>query len=70
VSAAEVPVHEAKPGLLRRYLPILHWLPTYQRGWLAPDAVAAPSVTWRRAGAIDDVSRAAAIALSQAVEGR
>jgi sulfate permease, SulP family len=35
---------EAKPGLLQRYLPILHWLPSYQRTWFAADAVAALSV--------------------------
>jgi sulfate permease family protein len=36
--------HQAKPGLLKRYLPILDWLPKYQRQWLTPDAVAALSV--------------------------
>jgi high affinity sulfate transporter 1 len=39
-----VAVQKAKPSLVQRYLPILHWLPTYQRDWLAPDAVAALSV--------------------------
>jgi high affinity sulfate transporter 1 len=44
VSAPEVAAKQAKPGLLRRYLPILRWLPTYQRDWFAADAVAALSV--------------------------
>ena len=44
MSASAAVVGEAKPGLIRRYLPILHWLPTYQRGWFTPDAVAALSV--------------------------
>lgn len=35
---------EARPGLVRRYLPVLHWLPSYRRAWFAPDAVAALSV--------------------------
>ena len=30
---------------LRRYVPILEWLPKYQRRWLRPDAVAA-IVVW------------------------
>ncbi|HEX5859389.1 MAG TPA: sulfate permease [Microbacterium sp.] len=34
----------AKPGLAHRIFPILGWLPTYQRGWLAGDAVAGLSV--------------------------
>jgi SulP family sulfate permease len=44
VSAPEVAAHEARPGLVQRYLPILHWLPTYRRDWFTPDAVAALSV--------------------------
>ena len=35
---------QAKSGLLRRYLPIVGWLPAYHREWFAPDAVAALSV--------------------------
>jgi MFS superfamily sulfate permease-like transporter len=31
-------------GILRRYVPILRWLPTYDRRWLAGDAVAGLSV--------------------------
>jgi high affinity sulfate transporter 1 len=31
---------EPRPELLARYLPILGWLPGYQRGWLRIDAVA------------------------------
>jgi hypothetical protein len=27
---------EAKPGLLDRWLPIVGWLPTYDRKWLVP----------------------------------
>src|SRR4051812_28025827 len=30
-------------GHLRRYVPILGWLPQYERRWLKPDAVAGPS---------------------------
>ena len=33
-----------KPSVLRRYLPILGWLPGYERKWLAADAVAGLSV--------------------------
>ena len=33
-----------RPGLLHRYLPILGWLPHYDRKWLAGDAVAGLSV--------------------------
>jgi sulfate permease, SulP family len=44
VTAPTAALQEAKPGLLRRYLPILDWLPSYRREWLAADAVAALSV--------------------------
>lgn len=44
MSVSKVAVQEAKPGLLQRYVPILHWLPTYRRDWFAPDTVAALSV--------------------------
>ena len=33
-----------KPGLLSRYLPILHWLPHYNKSWLSSDIVAGLSV--------------------------
>jgi high affinity sulfate transporter 1 len=33
-----------KPGLLARYLPILHWLPHYNKAWLTGDIVAGLSV--------------------------
>ena len=33
-----------KPSVFRRYLPILGWLPGYERKWLAADAVAGLSV--------------------------
>jgi len=29
-----------KPGLLQRYIPMIAWLPQYQRGWLRPDFIA------------------------------
>jgi sulfate permease, SulP family len=32
------------PGLLRRYVPIFDWLPSYDRRWLPGDAVAGLSV--------------------------
>ena len=32
------------PTMLRRYVPILGWLPRYRRAWLEDDAVAAISV--------------------------
>lgn len=35
---------ETKPSLFERYLPILGWLPRYERKWLAADAVAGLSV--------------------------
>jgi len=33
-----------KPGLLSRYVPILHWLPRYDKAWLSGDIVAGLSV--------------------------
>lgn len=33
-----------KPGFLQSYVPILHWLPHYNRGWLAADIIAGLSV--------------------------
>jgi high affinity sulfate transporter 1 len=33
-----------KPGLLARYMPILHWLPRYNKAWLSGDIVAGLSV--------------------------
>jgi len=33
-----------KPGLLARYVPILHWLPHYNKAWLTGDIVAGLSV--------------------------
>jgi sulfate permease, SulP family len=44
VTAPPVAVHQVKPRLLQRYLPILDWLPKYQRQWFTLDAVAALSV--------------------------
>jgi MFS superfamily sulfate permease-like transporter len=35
---------QEKPGLLARYVPILHWLPRYDKAWLAGDTVAGLSV--------------------------
>ena len=34
------PQPSALARTLRRYVPILDWLPTYQRDWLRPDVVA------------------------------
>jgi high affinity sulfate transporter 1 len=33
-----------KPGLIARYVPILHWLPHYNKAWLSGDIVAGLSV--------------------------
>jgi sulfate permease, SulP family len=44
MSPLPAPQERIAPGLLRRSLPILHWLPTYERGWLKADAVAGLSV--------------------------
>jgi high affinity sulfate transporter 1 len=35
---------QEKPGILARYVPILHWLPRYQKAWLPGDTVAGLSV--------------------------
>ena len=32
--------HPPEPGRLVRWVPIASWLPRYQRGWLAGDAIA------------------------------
>jgi SulP family sulfate permease len=37
-------IERAPMGILRRYVPIVRWLPTYDRRWLAGDAVAGLSV--------------------------
>ena len=42
--AAIMPEEKKKPGLLARYLPILHWLPHYNKAWLSGDIVASLSV--------------------------
>ena len=42
--AVMVPQDKEKPGLLARYLPILHWLPHYNKAWLTGDIVACLSV--------------------------
>jgi sulfate permease, SulP family len=44
VSTTTEAVAASKPGLLRRYVPIVDWLPTYQRKWLVADALAGLSV--------------------------
>jgi sulfate permease, SulP family len=44
VSTFEASVEGSTPGLLRRYVPIVDWLPRYDRGWLKADAVAGLSV--------------------------
>ena len=33
-----------QPGILVRYLPILKWLPKYQRAWLRTDLIAGLTV--------------------------
>ena len=44
MSAVDAADRAARPGLLHRYIPILAWLPQYDRRWLAGDAVAGLSV--------------------------
>ena len=44
MTAAAADDAEATPSAIRRYLPILDWLPRYERKWLAGDAVAGLSV--------------------------
>jgi MFS superfamily sulfate permease-like transporter len=44
VSAVDAADAAGRPGLLHRYLPILAWLPRYDRKWIAKDAVAGLSV--------------------------
>ena len=44
VSAVDAPDAPGRSGLLYRYLPILGWLPHYDRKWIAKDAVAGLSV--------------------------
>ena len=42
---AVMPQHDKeKPGLIVRYVPILHWLPHYNKAWLSGDIVAGLSV--------------------------
>jgi high affinity sulfate transporter 1 len=42
--AAMMQQEKEKPGLLARYVPILHWLPHYNKAWLSGDIVAGLSV--------------------------
>ncbi len=42
--AAMMQQEKEKPGLLARYVPILHWLPHYNKTWLSGDIVAGLSV--------------------------
>ena len=44
MSASAVTDGKSRPSLLHRYLPILGWLPSYDRTWLKGDAVAGLSV--------------------------
>ena len=44
VSAVDAADVAATPSLLHRYLPILGWLPHYERKWITKDAVAGLSV--------------------------
>jgi high affinity sulfate transporter 1 len=42
--AAKTQQEKEKPGFLARYVPILHWLPHYNKAWLTGDIVAGLSV--------------------------
>ncbi len=42
--AAMMQQEKKKPGLLARYVPILHWMPHYNKAWLSGDIVAGLSV--------------------------
>ncbi len=42
--AAMMQQEKESPGLLARYVPILHWLPRYDKAWLSGDIVAGLSV--------------------------
>ncbi|MBT8363072.1 MAG: sulfate permease [Deltaproteobacteria bacterium] len=42
--AAMMQLEKKKPGLLARYVPILHWLPRYHKEWLTGDIIAGLSV--------------------------
>jgi SulP family sulfate permease len=42
--AAMMRPEKEKPSLLARYVPILHWLPQYNKAWLTGDVVAGLSV--------------------------
>jgi high affinity sulfate transporter 1 len=44
MSTSEAALERPAPSLIRRYLPILGWLPRYDPAWLKGDAVAALSV--------------------------
>jgi high affinity sulfate transporter 1 len=44
MSASAATLEEPKQGLLSRYVPIVGWLPRYDRRWLVPDALAGLSV--------------------------
>jgi MFS superfamily sulfate permease-like transporter len=43
-AAMSAPSAVSDSGLLRRYFPIVAWLPTYHRAWLKDDAIAGLSV--------------------------
>jgi high affinity sulfate transporter 1 len=44
MSTSAATLGEARPSLLQRYVPIVAWLPRYDRGWLVADALAGLSV--------------------------
>src|SRR5262245_48260614 len=44
MSTSAATLEDARRGLLHRYLPIVGWLPRYDRSWLVPDALAGLSV--------------------------
>jgi sulfate permease, SulP family len=39
-----VPIETSPPSIARRWLPVLSWLPAYQRAWLLPDVLAGLAV--------------------------
>ena len=38
------PATETQPSGLSRWIPVVGWLPTYQRAWLRPDVIAGITV--------------------------
>jgi len=44
VQSAEISSGKKNKNLLNQFVPITHWLPTYQRAWLRPDLIAGLAV--------------------------